>query len=578
MRGDQNRNAAAGAPSDTPPTTEDPRTLKSLLAGPGFQPRIATAFGFTLAINLLMLVSPLYMLQVYDRVLTSGSYETLTVLSLIAVFLLGIYGAAEGGRKRTFAILGAMLGERLDKPLHTQALKEGSSAKDHPGQSLSRLQAWLINGGPAPLFDLPFAPLFFVLLFLVHPALGTLALVGAGLLIGLAIIQETVTKAPLQAAGMQEGAASQLARQSLMSAPAVVGLGMVSAVTDRVMGAKRIGLTTSLAASNTAGFIASVSRALRQILQVGALGLGAFLVLNQMISPGSIVAGSILLGRGLQPIDQIVNQWKQLVKLRDDWRQIEAAVPSALGRETPVALPRPEAVLRVENLSVSAPGEDRLLIPKFNLTVNPGELIAVIGESGAGKSSLLRVAAGIVPPAEGVVRLGGVDIHAWDPDDRGQHVGYMPQDISLLSGTVRENIARFRSGADEDVIAAAERSGTAPVISRLAKSFETPISAEGSSLSGGQRQAVGLARAFFASPPLLILDEPTAALDTNLVSEVVAALTKHTKAGGIGLVATHDVRVINACSSVLTLHRGKISMLTKEAYFDEMRKGAARAS
>lgn len=227
---------------------------------------------------------------------------------------------------------------------------------------------------------------------------------------------------------------------------------------------------------------------------------------------------------------------------------------------------------------MSVPGEERLLIPKFNLTISPGELIAVIGESGAGKSSLLRVAAGIMPPTEGVVRLGGVDIHAWDPDDRGRYIGYMPQDISLLSGTVRENIARFQSGADEEVIAAAERSGTAPVISRLAKSFETPIGAEGSSLSGGQRQAVGLARAFFGSPPLLILDEPTAALDTALVAEIVAALAKHAEAGGIGLVATHDVRVINACSSVLTLHRGKISMRTKEAYFDEMRKGAARAS
>ncbi|NNU17731.1 ATP-binding cassette domain-containing protein [Parvularcula sp. ZS-1/3] len=566
-------------PSSAVVAVEEVPSLKGVLLEGPFKRRILTAFGFSVGVNLLMLVSPLYMLQVYDRVLTSGSYDTLLLLSIIACFLLAIYAAADGGRKRSFALLGGMLGEKLEAPLHAQALRIGAPSRQNANLSLSKIQSFLMSGGPAPLFDLPFSPLFFLLLFLVHPILGCIGLGGAVLLIGIAVMAEFATKGAVQTAAKQEAIGGAIVRQSLASAPAIAGLGMVRAMSGRVAEARSASVETSLESSNVGGFLASLSRSLRQILQVASLGTGAYLVLQQQISPGAIIAGSIIMGRGLAPIDQIVGQWKNLVRMRGEVETLAAAVPDALKPRVETELPRPDANLRFENFAVNSMKPGEILIPKFNLNLSPGDLVAVVGESGSGKSTFLKTAAGIHRPADGIARLGDVDLHSWPADDRGQYIGYMPQEVSLLGGTVRENISRFRPDRDEDVVAAVERTGAEHVLASLAQSYDTMIGPEGTSLSGGQRQAVGIARALFGDPVLLLLDEPTSALDARLLGSFVNMLSEHGANGGIGLIATHDARVMNACNLVMTIHQGRIAVQHKEDYFEALKKGAAaRAS
>ncbi|MEL6258990.1 MAG: ATP-binding cassette domain-containing protein, partial [Pseudomonadota bacterium] len=402
---------------------------------------------FSLAVNLLMLVSPLFMLQIYDRVLASGSVDTLIWLSMIAVFLLTVYAAAEAGRRRVLALAGSRL-ERRFAPRIFKRFESGiddSVALPRDAANLSRTQTLLQNGSLLAFFDLPFTPFFIGLLFLVNPALGLLGVVGAVAVFVVAILAEISTRRVGERAALVAEEAQTFASGVARQRSAVVAMGLSERLEARWRATRLKGHEEALNAARGDGAFAAVARALRQILQILVLAAGAALALSQQISPGGIVAGSIILSRALAPVDQIVSTWRGLVAGRSAW----AALKSRLGPEfdrapfTPLPAPAPEVSL--DRLSVSVPGTDTPLIRPFSYVAEAPVTVAIVGGNGTGKTTLLQTLAGVWPPASGVMRLGGRDVHAWPASDRGPHVGYVPQDVELSPGTVAENIARFET-------------------------------------------------------------------------------------------------------------------------------------
>ncbi|MBB4658682.1 type I secretion system permease/ATPase [Parvularcula dongshanensis] len=543
-----------------------------------------TAAGFSVVVNLLFLVSPMYMLQVYDRVMSSGSMETLIYLTGIAVFLLLIYMAADAGRKRALTRAGQLLGECLDGV----TLRRGLAAAAMPSAktvsavaNLSRVQGLLLQGTLAPIFDVPFAPLFIGILFLIHPVLGCIALIGALILLGLAVMTDRLSRTAVEEAGKRDQRAQNHLNHMVRQRAAIVSMGM----TDRAVGQwqtlRRDAVDHNLRAGEAATVLSSMTRSFRQILQIAILGGGAALFVFGEISPGTVVAGSILMGRGLAPIDQTVAIWRQVILGRKAWRELAEWVDGHEASDLPMhvaavtALPRPEPQLKFEEFAVGIPGAGKPLLPPMTVELKPGALIALLGPSGAGKTSFLQSVAGAWAPRAGTVRLGGRDMAAWDARDRGRYVGYLPQHVELLTGTVRENIARFTDADPEAVFDAARRVGCHDMILRLPQAYDTPIGEGGVHLSAGQRQSVGLARAFFGSPALILLDEPTAHLDANLAANLMARFAAYTREapqnrGVTAIIATHDLRLINAADQVMVIQDRKVVLTPREEYLKKV--------
>ena len=542
------------------------------------------AFGFSVVVNLLFLVSPIYMLQVYDRVLASGSMETLVLLTGIAVFLLVIYLFADAGRKRVMARAGQLLGESLDGV----TLRRGLSAAGTPSnktvtavQNLSRVQGLLMQGTVAPLFDVFFVPLFIGVLFAIHWLLGAVALGGALILIGMAVVTDKVSRKSVQEAGQRDQRAQGHLSHMIRQRAAIVSMGM----TDRAIGQwqqlRRDAVDTNVEAGETATFLTSATRSFRQILQIGILGAGAALAVNGAVTAGTVVAGSIIMGRGLAPIDQTVAIWRQVILGAKAWGDLSGFVDGhdrsdvSLDVADVTPMPRPDPQLRFEEFAVGIPGSDKPLLPQMSCELPRGSLIALLGPSGSGKTSFLQSVAGAWAPQNGVVRLGGRAMQSWDARDRGKWVGYLPQHTELLTGTVLENIGRFSGCEPEAVFEAAERVGCHDMILALPKGYDTPIGEGGVHLSAGQRQSVGLARAFFGRPSLILLDEPTAHLDAALAANLMSRFAHYTKLGAedrdiTAIVATHDLRLINAADQVMVIQDRKITISPREEYLKKV--------
>ena len=534
--------------------------------------------GFTVALNLLMLVAPMYMLQVYDRVLTSSSVDTLIVLTVIAVFLLSTYAAADAGRKRVLANLGQFLGEALDKATLRKGLTDPkappASILENVG-NLSRVQSFFINGTIAPLLDAPFVPFFLIILFLVHPLLGGIGLAGAIILFLLALLTDSSSRKTIEEAAKKEATAQSMLAHTSRQRAAIVSMGMSEKAISRWQEKRHAAIDESLRAVNVSSYLSSTTRSLRQILQVAILGGGAWLALDQQISAGAIIAGSIIMGRALAPIDQAVAIWRQVIKTRQSWKALKAYLgqeETAQDTDNAVTkMPRPDPVLRLEDFSVSIPGAKKPLLPQLSFELPRGSIVALLGPSGSGKTSLMQTLAGAWEPSNGTARLGSRDIHTWDADDRGRYVGYLPQHVELLTGTVFENIARFTDAEPEAVFTAARVAGCHDLILSLPNGYDTMIGETGTHLSAGQRQSVGLARAFFGNPALLLLDEPTAHLDaamTGVLLSRFAQLSKVPQKDRIStfLVATHDVRLINAADQVLVIQNSKVGLMARDEY------------
>jgi PrtD family type I secretion system ABC transporter len=542
------------------------------------------AFAFTVVINILMLVSPVYMLQVYDRVLTSNSVETLIVITIIAVFLLTIYIAAEGGRKRVLANAGQYLGKALDKTTLQAGLNDAKAPPASIVQNvgnLSRVQGFFINATIAPVFDAPFAPFFIAILFWLHPLLGTIGLIGAIILLLTAVLSDRTSRKTVEEAAKRESSAQTLLAHTARQRGAIVSMGMGERAISRWQAKRHDAIDESLQAVNTSNFLGATARSIRQILQVLILGAGAWLVLQQQLSPGAIIAGSIIMGRGLAPIDQAVGIWRQLIRTRQSWRELKTyleaheADPEAAQDEKVTRMPRPDPVLRLEEFSVAPPGAQKALLPKMTFELPRGSIVAILGPSGAGKTSFLQTLAGAWEPAHGIARLGNRDLHTWHADDRGRFIGYMPQNVELLTGTVFENIARFTEPPEEDVFQAALQAACHDLILSLPKGYDTPIGEGGMHLSAGQRQSIGLARAFFGTPALMLLDEPTAHLDTNMASALLMRFGELAKIPAAErqttcFIATHDMRLINAADRVMVIQQGKVALMPKDEYLQKI--------
>lgn len=537
------------------------------------RPYWLAAIFFSVVVNALLLVAPIYMLQIYDRVLTSGSFDTLLVLSLLAVALLLVFAAAEGGRRRVFSLIGREISRQLNSAIFHAGLtaEQGGRNLGIAFSHLARIQGFFFNGGVQPFFDAPFTPFFILVIFLIHPALGVFSVVGAVILLSLAVVTELASRGPQEEARRREEKSNTFLSGLIQQYNAIIGMGMTTLAENRWRRLKDNSTDATLHSSSIVSFLSSLTKSVRQILQVGSLGLGAYFVLLQEISPGAIIAVSIILGRALAPIDQTVAAWRQIVDVRTSLHGLRDLLGDAPGaQEAPLALPRPEGKLHVDQLAVACPGREKPLFTLADLHLKAGQTLLVIGASGGGKTSCLQTLSGVWKPFAGAVRLGGRSIHDWSPSDRGQYIGYLPHSTELLPGTVAENIARFTETENEKVFEAARIAGCHDTILGLKDGYDTMVGPGGAYLSAGQKQLIGLARAVFDCPAAIFLDEPTANLDVGSVNFFQILLQDLKRKGVITVIATHDFRLLSAADYVLTLQGGKAVLNTQSDCIEHM--------
>jgi ATP-binding cassette, subfamily C, bacterial len=521
------------------------------------------AFLFSMFVNALMLTGPLYMLQIYDRVLGSRSEETLLALSVLVVFLYGMMGILDYVRGRVMARAGARFQSRLDRRVFDAVLAlsvrhpRGAAAARSGLRDLESVQRLFASPVLLALFDIPWTPLFLAVIFVFHPWLGWLAVAGGALLILITALNQWATMHPGTEASRASAEADRIVGQMHREAELVRSLGMQDAGFARWQAARGRSLHGTVATSDRSGLFTATTRTLRLMLQSAMLGLGAFLVLRGQITAGAMIAASIMLGRALAPIEAAIGQWQPVQAAMHGWSRLAGL----LGETPPPAprteLPRPRAILEARQLTVLPPGARQATLRMVSFRVEPGQALGVIGPSGAGKTTLARALTGVWPPAGGSLRLDGAALDQYPAAALGRHVGYLPQHVALFDGTIAENIARLSSAPDpRAVVRAAQQAAVHDMVVALPDGYDTPVSAHGGRLSGGQIQRLGLARALYGDPVIVVLDEPNASLD-NEGSEALNAAIRALKADGrAAIVMAHRPAAIRECDLLLVLDGG----------------------
>ncbi|WP_260955754.1 type I secretion system permease/ATPase [Pseudomonas citri] len=520
---------------------------------------------FSFFVNLLMLVPSFYMLQVYDRAVGSASLSTLLMLTLIMLLLMTTMGGLEWVRSRVMVRvstrLDTLLGVRLFDASFKQALNtSGMNATAQPLSDLGGLRQFLTGNGLFAFFDVPWIPIYLAVMFMFHPWYGWMGVLSALVLGALALVNEKLTRAPLQAANREQMAATAFTHKSLRNAEVIESMGMLGSLRRHWSGRIHKILMLQSLASDRAGTVAAVSRTSRQVVQSLVLGLGAYLTINHEISPGLMIAGSILLGRALAPIDQMIGVWNGFLGARAQYARLRELLIEVAAEPERMSLPAPEGAIRVEHLSVGSPKGRKPIIRGLDFQVSAGEIVGVIGPSGAGKSTLARALLGIWPSLSGTVRLDGADISQWRRDELGPYIGYLPQDIELFEGTISQNIARFGAANAPAVVAAARMAGVHELVLQLPEGYDTVIGANGGGLSGGQRQRIGLARAVYGEPRLVVLDEPNSNLDDAGEKMLAQALRKLKESRATVFVITHRPAVLAQVDKLLVLNQGELSL------------------
>ena len=524
-------------------------------------PIFLTATIFSFFINLLMFVSPLYMLQIYDRVITSRSETTLIALTILAAFLLLVYALLEGLRSRILVRGGRAFDEKIAGSVF-EAIHKGNIRVPQGGHAqclrdMDVLREFLTGSGLISLCDAPWFPIFVGGCFLLHPWFGFIALGGSIVTLGLTVLNEVATRKELKSATAANVRANQSAQSVFRNTEVLQAMGMVGTLKQIWLGQHETVLASQATASDRAGAIIAFTKFFRMFLQTIILGAGAYLVINRQLSAGGIVAGSILVGRALQPIEVAVSNWKGFIAARDAYGRIQALFKLAGKEPERMPLPRPRGAVQISGLIAGAPGKPQPLILKgISCEMAVGEVIGIIGPSGAGKSSLARVLVGVWPILQGSVRLDGHDLAHWDPQALGRHIGYLPQDVELFAGSVAQNIARFQDGSSERIIEAAELAGCHNLIQHLAEGYNTQIGEGGHTLSGGQRQRVALARALYGQPTLIILDEPNANLDSAGEDALLRAVQRLKALHTTVVIISHKVNILAAVDKILVLTDG----------------------
>ncbi|CAA2160541.1 Type I secretion system ATP-binding protein PrsD [Methylobacterium brachiatum] len=535
---------------------------------PGALRRSTRAFaavaGMSGLVNLLTLTGSFFMLEIYDRVIPSRSIPTLVGLCVLALILFTAQASLEALRSRILARIGAALdadvGARVFS-LSVRAPLRGARPEDaaQPLRDLDQIRAFLSGSGPAALFDLPWLPAYVALCFLFHPLIGAVAVGGAVLLAGLTLVTDLATRGPTRAAAAHAGRRQAVSEAARRNAEVIAAMGLERALCQRWQAAHDDCTDAQQRSADVAGGLGAASKACRMALQSGVLALGAWLVINNQASGGIIIAASILVARALAPAELAIANWRGFVGARQSWARLSLALDRMPAISEPLALPAPRTSLSVEAVSLIPPGTQRAVVQDASFQLAAGQALGVIGASASGKSSLVRALVRVWTPARGRVRLDGAALDQWSAEGLGPHIGYLPQEAELFAGTIAQNIARFDDAAEpKAIVAAAEAAGTHELILRLPQGYDTPLGEGGAGLSAGQRQRVGLARALYGEPFLVVLDEPNANLDAEGEAALTRAIHGVRLRGGVCVVVAHRPSALAAVDLVLVMAEGRV--------------------
>lgn len=547
---------ALGAPGKSGAASPLLATLLSMPAAWG-----AMLF-FSLIINLLMLAPSIYMMQIYDRILTSRNLTTLVMLSLVIVLAYLAMGALEWARTRIAIPVSIAFDHALGKSLlqasHRLSVELNGGANKQLLMDLANVRQFVTGQAIFTLADVPWVPIYFLVIVLLHPVLGLTALVGGGLLIFLTWLTESVTRDPLKRANEHANEATRFATLNLRNSEVIEAMGMLDTMLNRWQERQDAHLVEQARASERAGAIGAATRFLRASQQSLILGVGAYLYLEGELTPGAMIAASILAGRMLSPIEQLIGSWKQWGSARDAWQRIDKVLALPPRQFSAVTLPPPKGEITLEGVVGGAPGTETPFLRGVSLKIAAGSSVAVIGASASGKSTLVRMIAGVWLARGGVVRIDGADMKQWRRETLGPFIGYLPQDVELLEGTIAENIARHGSLDNEKVIQAAQAAGVHEIILHLPKGYDTQVGVGGAYLSGGQRQRIALARALYGTPPILILDEPNANLDEAGELALDRALAQAKASQQTVIIVSHRPAAIRHCDAIAIMQAGQI--------------------
>lgn len=523
---------------------------------------------FSGVVNALQLTVSLYMMQVFDRVLATRNLNTLVYLTLIAIAAVGLLAVLEAARSRIMQRIGAWIEERVAPEGFARAVESQLRGRAYRMEALRDLaicRGFIASPGALALYDVPWVPVFLLVIFMLHPVLGIVALGGAVLLLGLTLLNEVSTSKLLREANTAAMSNQRRADSIVRNAEVIDSMGMLPAVMARW----RLGVVEMSGpmhrAMDRAGPLLAITKFCRLAVQIAILGVGAYLVLGQELTSGASIAASIIMGRALAPVEQMIGGWKQLVQARQSWKRLQAFLMMPRLRPPGMPLPAPSGKLAVERVTYGFPGSTVAVVKGVAFTLEAGESLAVIGPSAAGKTTLIRLLTGTLQPASGNVRLDGADVYTWQREDFGRHVGYLPQDVELFDGTIFDNIARMAEASPEDVFDAAKLAGAHEMILRLPKGYDTEIGEGGQHLSGGQRQQVGLARAMFGNPKFIVLDEPNSNLDGDSEAALLGALQVLRERGITVVLVSHRPVLVQGVEKVLLMRDGAVEMFGPRA-------------
>ncbi len=518
----------------------------------------AVAF-FSFFINLLALTGSVYMLQIYDRVLSSRSEATLLGLTVFAAVCLLTLAGLEVVRSRLLVRMGARFDAQLSGLVFTRTLAGGRNAQGL--RDLDTVRGFVTGGTMLSLLDAPWMPIYIALVYLLHPWLGHVALAGGVILFVLGVWNERSTRGPLAEAGKEMAAGARFTETSARNAEVIRAMGMLPGLTKVWRLQHDFGLGLQGVASDKAANVAAIAKALRLFLQVAILGVGAVLVINQQTTAGVMIAASIVMGRGLAPLEAAIGGWRSFLTARESYRRLAADIGKQIDPVEHMPLPAPAGALSFETVAAGPPEARKLTVQGLKFELKPGSCLGITGPSAAGKSSLVRLAVGVWPAASGVVRLDGANIADWKREELGPHIGYLPQDIELFPGTVAANIARFGAVDAQQVVEAAQLAGAHAMILSLPEGYDTVIGPAGANLSGGQRQRIGLARAFYGNPALIVLDEPTSNLDAEGETAVRQAMEELRLRLRTLIVVAHRPALLGGTDQLMVMMNGQIAKL-----------------
>lgn len=528
----------------------------------GFAQVVVIVLVVSVAINLLVLTSPIYMMQVFDRVLPTRSTDTLVYLSLIALAAVLVLGLLDGLRQSISVGMAQWWEQRIRPAVLDLALASARRGDPRPAGAFADIAAVRAAvAGPAivPVFDAPWMPLYLAAIWMLHPMLGVTALAAAIVLAGLAFLNEIATRRLVAGNNQEQRSLDAEAQQFLRGADAVAAMGMATTVATRQFDGHAAQLRSFGRAGRVGGMIAGLGKGLRFAVQIAILGLGALLVLRGELTAGGMIAASIILGRALAPVEQLTGSYRTLISARQAHRRLKQLIASAPAGAEPMLLPAPRGEVRLEAVTYVPAGGGKPVVEGVSFTLEPGTALGLIGPSGSGKTTLCRMIVGAIAPTRGAVRIDGTEVGHWNPDQLGRAVGYVPQTLDLFAGTVRQNIARFTDAPDPAVTAAAELAGCHAMIAGLPRGYDTELGDGGRLLSGGERQRIALARALFGDPRLLVLDEATAFLDAEGEAALLQAVATLRLRGASVIVVTHRPSLLGPINKVAILQKGRLT-------------------